>query len=41
MVTPAIEGSGALGQFFLKCIGDNGETDDILLTSEGFKEGTT
>jgi len=41
VVTPNIDGSGASGAFFITMEGSEGKTDEVLLTSEGFEEGTT
>lgn len=39
--TPNIAGAGAAGQFYLKMTGTEDVTDEILLTSSGFIEGST
>lgn len=41
VVTPNIPGSGAQGGFYLVMFGSEGETDEVLLTNEGFDEGST
>lgn len=41
MITPNIKGAGAVGSFYVTLTGTEGETDEILLSSKGFVEGTT
>jgi len=41
VVTPDIDGSGATGAFYITMQGSEGKTDEVLLTNEGFEEGTT
>jgi len=41
VVTPNIKGAGSVGIFYLTLTGTSGVTDELLLTSDGFVEGTT
>lgn len=41
MTVPNIQGAGAEGQFFIKIGGVLGNTKEILLSNDGFAEGTT
>ncbi len=41
VATANLDGSGSQGQFFIKFFGEEGQTNDLLLTSNGFQKGTT
>ena len=41
VVTANLDGAGSQGQFFIKLFGEEGQTNDLLLTSNGFQKGTS
>jgi len=39
VTTPNIDGSGADGSFYITIFGEEGKTDELLLSNNGFEEG--
>ena len=40
-MTANLEGAGAKGSFFIQLYGNEGRTDEVMLTSDGFEQGST